>query len=500
MSRGRCILKRLITAATAVWVGAACLGVLASPTSAGATGAPLPAPRVTGGTGAVTERDVTIVGDSILLGATETIRTTLVDSGWDPTIATFPGLPLGVGKELLRERREAGLITNVVVIHLGNNLPDGVATFERDLETTMGYLEGVPFVVWMTVQTFQPSRVRVNAALMAAAERYPSIRIINWDGAVSAHPEWSAGTNPHLSGSGRIGMAALINDELERILASDTTCRASTNPAARVSPAPAAGSGWLLDSAGRVHALGGARLFGDLTTLGVTRPPVAITAAPRGDGYWILDTAGAVYGFGTARYAGGVNGLPLVGPPRSIVALDQAGDAGSASGYWILASDGGVFAFGEARFEGSLGGMRLNAPIVAMASRPGNGGYWLVGSDGGVFAFGAARFHGSAASVALRAPVRSAAVRPQGDGYWLYGDDGGVFAFGGAGFHGSLPGLGRCFTPSAVQVRPTGTGGGYWIAASDGELFSFGDAGALGPPVPALDPGVTAVDLAIRSR
>jgi hypothetical protein len=514
--------RRLRRAGTAAWVAAvvtATLVALASVASvaalvvpvaaAGAAAAPLPAPRIVGGNGVVTERDVTIVGDSILLGATDTIRTTLLASGWDPTIATFPGLPLGVGKELLRERREAGLITNVVVIHLGNNLPDGVDTFARDIETTMGYLSSVPFVVWMNVQTFQPSRVHVNAALNAAAERHPSMRILDWNGAVIAHPEWSAGTNPHLSGSGRRGMAALIDEELARILASGATCRPATNPpgspttpGASTTPGPAPATGWLLDSTGRVHALEGAPLLGDLTTVGATRAPVAIAATADGGGYWIIDTAGAVYGFGSARYSGGINGLALTGAPRAIVParVGTTPDGATSDGYWVLAADGGVFSFGTARFEGSLGATRLNAPIVAIAPNgAAAGGYWLVGADGGVFAFGGARFHGSLPGTRLQAPITAAAVRPQGDGYWLFGTDGGVFAFGGARFHGSLPGLGRCFTPTAVDVHPTASGGGYWIATAEGTVFAFGDAAAPAGPAPALADGVTAVDLALRS-
>ncbi len=299
MTPRRRIVHRLLVTATAVLVGSSGLAVLVPPSPARSADAPLPPPTVTGGMGAVTERDVTVVGDSILRGATENIRTTLLGNGWDPTIATFPGLPLGVGKEFLRERREAGLIANVVVIHLGNNLPDGVATFERDLDKTMGYLDGVPFVVWMTVQAFQPSRVRVNAVLRAAADRYPSIRIIDWAAEVAAHPGWSGDTNPHLSGSGRLGMAALIDGELARIVASDATCRASTNPPPAVSPAPAAG--WLLDSTGRVHPLGGAprsatcarsarpahlgpsRRFPEATATGSSTRPERSTASGRRD-------------------------------------------------------------------------------------------------------------------------------------------------------------------------------------------------------------------------
>jgi hypothetical protein len=106
-------------------------------------------------------------------------------------------------------------------------------------------------------------------------------------------------------------------------------------------------------------------------------------------------------------------------------------------GYWLDAGDGGVFAFPNAMFRGSMGGMHLNAPIVGMATTPGDGGYWLVAADGGVFTFGNAKFYGSAGNLHLNKPIVGMAATPDGRGYWLVASDGGIFNYGDAGFYGS---------------------------------------------------------------
>jgi hypothetical protein len=452
--------------------------------------AALPPPEVVGGGGPADERSVLVMGDSILLGAVPQVRSVLSASGWDPTVATFPGLPVSVGTLLLTEQKAAGELGPVVVIHLGNNLPTSVAGFVHDVDTMMQVLRDVPFVVWMTIQTFEPSRVLVNAELAAATQRYPNLQLLDWNAAVAANPHWTGGANPHLSGAGRIGMAQLIDARLDEIRHSGARCRAATNPPR--APVSGGRGGWLLDGSGRIHSLGGAPSFGDLATLGAAGrvTPVAVESTPSGEGYWIVTADGAVLAFGDAVFHGGLNRQRLNATVRGLTP--------APGGYWLLAGDGGVFAFGAARFLGSMGATRLNGPIVGMAATATGRGYWLVGADGGVFSFGDAPFLGSAGAIPLNAPVVAATGRPAGDGYWLYGQDGGVFAYGRARFAGSLPGLGLCFGPEAVQMRVTASGAGYWVATARDGVFAFGDAPDLGPSAPALTRDAPAVAFAVR--
>jgi hypothetical protein len=131
-----------------------------------------------------------------------------------------------------------------------------------------------------------------------------------------------------------------------------------------------------------------------------------------------------------------------------------------AEGYWLDAADGGVFAFPSATFLGSMGGMHLNAPVVGMATTPGNGGYWLVASDGGIFSFGNAQFYGSTGSLHLNAPIVGMAATPSGGGYWEVAADGGVFNFD-ASFYGSRGGQGG--NDRFFGMVSTPDGGGYLL-------------------------------------
>ncbi len=265
-------------------------------------------------------------------------------------------------------------------------------------------------------------------------------------------------------------------------------CRRSANPASHPVNASSAGY-WVVGADGAVYALKGAPYYGN--ALGrVHGLTVGIAATHTGGGYYLLDSAGSIFPFGDARSYGSMAGHVLNAP---IIALAPTP---SGHGYWLLGRDGGVFSFGDARFFGSMGGRVLNAPIISMAATSTGNGYWLLGADGGVFSFGDARFHGSTGGMRLAAPVISMATAPSGAGYWLIARDGGVFSFNVA-FYGSVPGIGLCYPPAGVQIRPTMTGAGYFVLASNGEVFAFGDAMTAGS-VPPLGIFNFASDMAVR--
>lgn len=92
----------------------------------------------------------------------------------------------------------------------------------------------------------------------------------------------------------------------------------------------------------------------------------------------------------------------------------------------------------------------LQAPIVAVISRPQGDGYWQVARDGGVFSFGNAQFCGSMGGKPLNRPIVGAVASPTGNGYMLVASDGGTFCFGDYQFHGSVPADGIAPAPEAA--------------------------------------------------
>ncbi len=183
----------------------------------------------------------------------------------------------------------------------------------------------------------------------------------------------------------------------------------------------------------------------------------------------------------------GANAVANANAPVVAIAARPGG-----GGYWLAGRDGGVFNYGAAGFFGSAGSLHLNAPIVGMAATPGGGGYWLVAADGGIFSYGDAGFFGSRGGQPLNAPIVGMAATRDGGGYWLVAADGGIFSYGDAAFHGSAGSL--TLNAPIVGMAATRDGGGYWLVAADGGIFSYGDAtfdGSAGSLV--LDAPITGI-------
>ncbi|HVM08659.1 MAG TPA: hypothetical protein VM345_09360 [Acidimicrobiales bacterium] len=190
---------------------------------------------------------------------------------------------------------------------------------------------------------------------------------------------------------------------------------------------------WIVASDGGVFTFN-APFFGSLGGTPLPSPAVEIEPTPTGDGYWIVLANGRVHAFGGAKHYGDMSTRALNKP---VIGMSVAPDG---MGYWLVAEDGGIFNFGSAKFFGSTGAMRLNAPVIDLAPMPDGQGYYLVAKDGGVFTFGTALFKGSTGNMRLNQPVIAMLVAPNGTGYWLAASDGGIFTFGNVDFLGSMGG------------------------------------------------------------
>lgn len=159
-----------------------------------------PPPPISGG-----DRSVYVIGDSVLLGAKETVPAAL--PGWIVTMDTVGSRRLPQAIEVLRAKRSQ--LGPVVVIQQGNNFIAAEGSFAAQIDEAMHVLQGVDRVVWLTVAERWPSRVTINQAIRASASRWPSMVIADWAALIAAHPEY-AGDQLHLSPAGRIAIADLI--------------------------------------------------------------------------------------------------------------------------------------------------------------------------------------------------------------------------------------------------------------------------------------------------
>jgi len=442
-------------------------------------------------------RAVFLLGDSVMLGSKAAAASQFAD--WQLTFDAAVNRSTLAGAQIAAARR--GEMRDFVVVQLGHNDGGSPSQFAQRVDAVMKALEGVPYVVWLTIHEVRSYYKTDNDLLRQAATRYPNMRIADWNAVANATPNGMASDGLHLNATGAAAMAKLIDDTIEPLFAGgggapapapappadpNALCRAATAP--RGTPSAASGRGyWLLDSKGKVHGYGASNL-GDLTTLAVTTPPVSLQSTPSGEGYWILDREGRVYAFGDAVKRGDMTGKALNGPVRRLE------PAPTGSGYWLLASDGGVFTF-NVPFFGSAGARPPSAAVISIASTASGGGYMLVTARGAVLPFGEAKSLGGTDTMRLAAPIISLALGAGGSGYWLYAQDGGVFSFG-VPFHGSVPGLGLCAVPRTVALRASSTGLGYWIVTDTGKVYAFGDARDLGGSPPLA--GATIIDMAVR--
>jgi hypothetical protein len=110
------------------------------------------------------------------------------------SLVTQPAKPLG----------------NVVVIDVGYNDPP--SEYGDDVDRVMQALvrQGVTTVIWVTMQEKRPLYRATNAAIRAAAKRWPQIQIADWNDASSAKPTWFVDDGLHLSSAGAVGLAKFL--------------------------------------------------------------------------------------------------------------------------------------------------------------------------------------------------------------------------------------------------------------------------------------------------
>ena len=99
---------------------------------------------------------------------------------------------------------------DVVVIDVGyNDEPGGYAD---DIDRVMQALtrQGVSTVIWVTMQERRALYRTTNAAIQAAAKRWPQIRVADWHEASRARSSWFVDDGLHLSGAGALGLARFL--------------------------------------------------------------------------------------------------------------------------------------------------------------------------------------------------------------------------------------------------------------------------------------------------
>jgi lysophospholipase L1-like esterase len=98
----------------------------------------------------------------------------------------------------------------VVVIDVGYN--DVPSDYGADIDRVMQALQkqGVATVIWVTMQERRVLYRTTNAAIRAAAKRWPQIEIADWDDASTAKSTWFVDDGLHLTSAGAVGLARFL--------------------------------------------------------------------------------------------------------------------------------------------------------------------------------------------------------------------------------------------------------------------------------------------------
>lgn len=164
------------------------------------------------GEGAAIPSGIICIGDSVMLGSARAIKRALPDCYIDADVCRYVGGGIPVAEELLA----AGRLGNIVVIALGTNGP--ICGAERYEEQTVALLELLKDrrVFWVNTYGEDIDWIKPNNDYIAAMPgRWPNVRMVDWHGLVSGHPEWLSGDGVHPNDDGVEQYAGLLKETIE---------------------------------------------------------------------------------------------------------------------------------------------------------------------------------------------------------------------------------------------------------------------------------------------
>ena len=171
---------------------------------------------------------VYLLGDSVLAGAETAIEQSLVPSYPGTVInaavcrgvassCPYNGTAPTTGQAEIAAN--AGHLGDVLVVELGYNDKPSTATIDAALGALSA--QDVPLVLWLNLSTLnRPDFATVNDRLQAATTRWPTMRLLDWDGASKSHPNWFVpddGVGVHLTKDGAAGFAAWLKGQLDAV-------------------------------------------------------------------------------------------------------------------------------------------------------------------------------------------------------------------------------------------------------------------------------------------
>jgi len=142
------------------------------------------------------------IGDSVMLGARNTLKEVIPGTKVDAAVSRFPGEFVGKLKRYVARDK----LADVVVIHPGTN---GIMPNDM-LREILTILEDVPRVVLVNTAVQRPWREPNNRAVDKVAPDFDNVVVVDWFAESRDNPDWFVSDGVHLTGRGARAYAKLI--------------------------------------------------------------------------------------------------------------------------------------------------------------------------------------------------------------------------------------------------------------------------------------------------
>ncbi|HET6314707.1 MAG TPA: acyltransferase family protein, partial [Chloroflexia bacterium] len=174
-------------------------------------GPPAPAPQPPPpGPPAITPVRITAIGDSVMQGAARELVRVL--GAIAPTeVDAAKSRQVSQAINLIRGKRDAGTLGDVVVIHMGTN-----GTFTaKQFEQMMQLLSGVRKVIFVNLKVPRQWEANNNKVITEGVQRYPNTVIVDWKAASAGQPTLFAKDGIHLQPAGARLYTSLIAAQVQ---------------------------------------------------------------------------------------------------------------------------------------------------------------------------------------------------------------------------------------------------------------------------------------------
>ena len=148
---------------------------------------------------------ITLIGDSLTVGATNAFKTIAPDANIDGVV----GRQMTAGINVVNDMKNNGTLGDTVIIELGTN---GVFSTESG-QALIDAIGSDKRIFW--VNTYGPGLswyTDVNAVISALAAANPNVTEVDWASVGLAHPEYFASDGIHMTSAGYAAFAQLMYD------------------------------------------------------------------------------------------------------------------------------------------------------------------------------------------------------------------------------------------------------------------------------------------------